>query len=71
MAADQPAVDPELAHKLRTTLTHLMGSMNLFRTGEMGRLQPSHQAAVDVMHRELEEGVAQLDAIIPPEASQT
>ncbi len=70
-AADQLAVDSELARKLRATLTHLMGSMNLFRTGEMGRLQPSHQAAVDVMHRELEEGIAHLDAIIPPETGET
>lgn len=71
LADDQLPVDLELAHKLRATLTHLMGSMNLFRTGEMGRLQPSHQAAVDVMHRELEEGIAHLDAIIPPETSET
>jgi two-component system NtrC family sensor kinase len=63
--SDQPAIDYELAGSLRGTLTHLMGSMNLFRTGEMGRLSPSHQAAVDVMHRELEEAVAHLDQLVP------
>ncbi|MBN1312125.1 MAG: response regulator [Anaerolineae bacterium] len=64
---DRMAIDPELVGSLRATLTHLMGNMNLFRTGEMGELPPSHQAAVDVMHREFEEAVAHLDELIPQE----
>ncbi len=57
--------DRETLGKLRSALTHLMGSMNLFRTGEMGRLPAAQQAAVDVMHREIEGLVAQVDALMP------
>ncbi|MBN1430214.1 MAG: response regulator [Anaerolineae bacterium] len=64
---DQAAIDMELVGSLRSKLTHLMGNMNLFRTGEMGPLPPSHQAAVDVMHREFEEAVAHLDELMPQE----
>jgi transcriptional regulator with GAF, ATPase, and Fis domain len=64
-----PAVDTDLLGKLRGGLTHLMGSMNLFRTGEMGRLPAGQQAAVDVMHRELDTLVQLVDQGLPPEAS--
>lgn len=67
--ASQPAIDLEAASKLRQTFTHLLGSMNLFRTGEMGLLPPAQQAAVDVMHRELEQSIAQLDRLVPPDTA--
>jgi hypothetical protein len=41
--------------------------MNLFRTGEMGKLPVAQQAAVDVMHRELEDLIVVLDEAAPPE----
>jgi hypothetical protein len=43
--------------------------MNLFRTGEMGKLPAGQQAAVDVMHRELELLVGQVDELMPPETT--
>jgi two-component system NtrC family sensor kinase len=55
------------ASEVRKPLTDMMANMNLFRTGEMGRLTSSHQAAVDVMHRQLEELVAKIDSIEPPD----
>ncbi len=59
----------KMARTLRAPLTQLMGNMNLFRTGEMGKLQSNHQAAVDVMHRQLQELVNLIDSIIPPSTS--
>lgn len=57
----------ELARNVRSPLTQLLGNMNLFRTGEMGKLQSNHQAAVDVMHRQLEQLVELIDSVVPPE----
>jgi signal transduction histidine kinase len=57
----------ELAHEMRRPLTELMGNMNLFRTGEMGRLPAAQQAAVDVMHRQLENLVHRIDELAPPD----
>lgn len=62
------AINQDNVRRLRGTVTHLMGSMNLFRTGEMGPIQAGHQAAVDVMHRELETLVALVDQLMPPSA---
>lgn len=59
-------ISSETLGTMRTGLTHLMGSMNMFRTGEMGKLQASQQAATDVMHRELEKLIALLDELSPP-----
>lgn len=56
----------ELASRLRNPLTSLLGNMNMFRRGEMGKLPPSLQAAVDVMHRQLEELIDMLDSLVPP-----
>nr|MBN1229432.1 response regulator [Anaerolineae bacterium] len=53
--------------RLRAPLTTLLANMNLFRTGEMGKLISSHQAAVDVMHRQLTELIDTLDNMIPPD----
>jgi two-component system NtrC family sensor kinase len=74
--APQPAADTaarptshlavQLAAKLRAPLTSLLGNMNMFRTGEMGRLTTAHQAAVDVMHRQLEDLIRLIDNIVPP-----
>ena len=61
------AVNQDAAGKVRNGLTHVMGSMNLFRTGEMGKLPVAQQAAVDVMHRELEGLVGLVDELMPPE----
>ena len=57
----------ELAHKVRGPLSVLLSNMNLFRTGQMGRLPASHQAAVDVMHRQLEELIQLIDSVVPPD----
>ncbi len=57
----------ELVEQLRPPLTELLGNMNLFRTGEMGPLPPSHQAAVDVMHRQLESLISLIDSLVPPD----
>ncbi len=67
-SAARPAshVAVQLAIKLRGPLTSLLGNMNMFRTGEMGRLTTSHQAAVDVMHRQLEDLIRLIDNIVPP-----
>lgn len=73
----QPAAAPppvpdlearELVERIRQPLTGLLGTLNLFRTGEMGRLSSSHQAVVDVMHRQLDELVGEIDRFIPPDA---
>lgn len=53
---------------MRRPLTELLGNMNLFRTGEMGQLGPGQQAAVDVMHRQLESLVKRIDELFPPAA---
>jgi DNA-binding response OmpR family regulator len=66
---DAPALDVETLTNLRSGLTHLMGSMNLFRTGEMGRLPAGQQAAVDVMHRELDQLVQIVDQSLPQDAA--
>lgn len=58
----------EMARTLRRPLTELLGNMNLFRTGEMGPLQASHQAAVDVMHRQLDQLIHRIDELCPPDA---
>ena len=50
----------------RRPLTELLGNMNMFRTGDMGPLEYSQQAAVDVMHRQLDQLVAQIDALTLP-----
>jgi len=63
------AINQETVGKVRYGLTHVMGSMNLFRTGEMGKLPVGMQAAVDVIHRELEGLVAQVDELMPPETT--
>lgn len=65
-ASEEQISSLEMARTLRSPLTQLMGNMNLFRTGEMGKLQSNHQAAVDVMHRQLQELVELIDSIIPP-----
>ncbi len=57
----------ELASELRRPLTELLGNMNLFRTGEMGLLPAAHQAAVDVMHRQLDQLVRRIDELCPPD----
>lgn len=57
----------ELSTKVRAPLTQLLGNMNLFRTGEMGRLPPELQAAVDVMHRQLRELIELVDSMSPPD----
>jgi hypothetical protein len=44
-----------------------LGNLNLFRTGEMGPLPASHQAAVDVMHRQVEALVLLIDDLSPPD----
>lgn len=70
-AAEQPEampaglMDAESISRLHAGLSHLMGSMNLFRTGEMGKLPAGLQAAVDVMHRELESMVQIVDQNMP------
>jgi two-component system NtrC family sensor kinase len=73
-AAPAPAVSNEedaairqFIVDVRRPLTTLLGNMNMFRTGEMGRLRGSHQAAVDVMHRQLTEMIDRLDTILPPD----
>ncbi len=63
----EASLAPELAAKLRAPLTDLLGNMNLFRTGEMGALSAQHQAAVDVMHRELQSAINLLDSLVPPD----
>jgi hypothetical protein len=57
----------EVISGLRRPLTELRGNMNLFRTGEMGELGDSQQAAVDVMHRQLDELISQIDSILVPD----
>lgn len=64
-AAAPPVAD--LVPRLRSPLTSLLGNMNMFRKGEMGKLPPSLQAAVDVMHRQLEELIDTLDSAVPPD----
>ncbi len=69
-AAPAPAggLSADLWRQLRRPLTELLGNMNLFRTGEMGRLAAGQQAAVDVMHRQLDSLIHMLDQLAPPEA---
>jgi hypothetical protein len=43
--------------------------MNMFRTGEMGPLPAGLQAAVDVMHRQLDALVRSIDEFSPPDSS--
>jgi len=57
----------DLARELRRPLTELLGNMNLFRTGEMGPLPAGLQAAVDVMHRQLDTLVRRIDELSPPD----
>ncbi len=64
MAEDQTST---LIPELRRPLTELLGNMNLFRTGEMGPLGAGQQAAVDVMHRQLDSLVSRLDELTPPD----
>ena len=53
--------------EIRKPLTEVMANMNMFRTGEMGRLATTHQAAVDVIHRQLHELIEKIDAVAPPD----
>jgi two-component system NtrC family sensor kinase len=57
----------KLVRRIREPLASLLGTMNLFRTGEMGRLRSSHQAAVDVMYRKLVNLVELVDSTSQPE----
>ena len=57
----------DLALRVRQPLTTVLGTVNMFRAGEMGRLASSHQAAVDVMHRQLEELIRLVDSLVPPD----
>jgi two-component system NtrC family sensor kinase len=57
--------DPVILDQLRGPLAHLLGNMNLFRTGELGALSSQNQAAVDVMHRQLEELIGLIDSVMP------
>lgn len=59
----------ELAREIRHPLTELLGNMNMFRTGEMGPLPAGLQAAVDVMHRQLDALVRSIDEFSPPDSS--
>lgn len=59
--------DSTLIADLRHSMTELLGNMNLFRTGEMGPLGAGQQAAVDVMHRQLDALIAYLDSLLPPD----
>jgi len=68
-AGGNASLNKDAIGKLRSGLTHLMGSMNLFRTGEMGQLPAGQQAAVDVMHRELDTLVQMLDEALPKDAA--
>lgn len=51
---------------VRHPLAELLANMNLFRTGEMGPLGPGQQAAVDVLHRQLDSLVKRIDALLTP-----
>lgn len=51
---------------IRAPVTEVLTNMTLFKTGEMGPLPAGHQAAVDVMHRQLNELVSLLDTLSPP-----
>jgi len=53
---------------IRRPITELLGNMNLFRTGEMGTLGAGQQAAVDVMHRQLDMLVNRIDQLIPSDS---
>ena len=66
--ASMRQVGQQVAAKIRNPLTHLLGTMNLFRTGEMGQLATTQQAAVDVMHRTIAGIVHALDEIAPPDS---
>lgn len=57
----------KLIDRMRGPLTSLLGNMNMFRTGQMGRLLSSHQAAVDVMYRQLNEMITMIDETFPPD----
>lgn len=59
----------QLIRQIREPLASLLGTMNLFRTGEMGRLRSSHQAAVDVMYRKLVDLVELVDSSTQPEST--
>jgi DNA-binding response OmpR family regulator len=54
--------------EIRRPLTELLGNMNLFRTGEMGQIAAGQQAAVDVMHRQLDSLVRRIDQLVPPDS---
>jgi DNA-binding response OmpR family regulator len=54
--------------EIRRPLTDLLGNMNLFRTGEMGEIAAGQQAAVDVMHRQLDSLVRRIDQLVPPDS---
>jgi len=56
----------ELARRLREPLIQLRSNFNLFRKGEMGPLPPNHQAAIDVLHRQIQQLVDLVDSLIPP-----
>jgi two-component system, NtrC family, sensor kinase len=71
-AADAPAETPDPRYEafvaeIRKPLTEILANMNMFRTGEMGRLVMTHQAAVDVMHRQLQQLIEKIDAVVPPD----
>ena len=60
-----------LAERLRGPLSDVLHTVNLFRSGEMGHLRQSHQAAVDVLYRKLDILMAQVeDQLTLPPASQ-
>jgi len=70
----EPAIDDrseELVQRIREPLASLLGTVNLFRTGEMGRLRSSHQAAVDVMYRKLVNLVELVDSTSQPESDNS
>lgn len=76
--APPPAPDPvpssnsapaaALAQSLRGPLSDVLHTVHLFRSGEMGHLRQSHQAAVDVMYRKLDMLLAQVEdqLTLPP-----
>lgn len=65
--ADAGVAAYEIATAVRSPLTRVLGNLSMFKNGEMGQIPPGNQAAVDVMHRQISEIVANLDDLLPPD----
>lgn len=59
----------QVVNEVRAPLTQILANVSMFKNGEMGVIPQGNRAAVDVIHRQVEELIAKIDDIVPPDTA--